>query len=367
MSYADFQRLLRATVTGDEASLSAFLQTGGDPNLATRSGNTLLMEAAHYKQVGISRLLIEHGADVNALNRAYEGPLCFALKMPATLPPLVMTPAGAVGFPAMPPAARDKGAMFDLVCLLVERGAEVNPVIPLDEVTLRTRARFRTPLQLAIEVGSGRLTRWLLDQGADIDGADINGATALMSAIQEGQIAIARELVAQGTDVRIRHNKGLTALHCALERIGEDMEAFRYQAAQRGRPLSPRLLDRQRARWMELLSDLIEAGADHSALDLQGIPMLFYVIDTGDAEIARHMFALGTDSNAITRGQVGPLHHLARHPSLGDEQTLALARVLIEEGSAPERLDSLGQTPTQVAAANGRPQLAAILAGTQIT
>ncbi len=62
-------RLHQAARTGDIATLRAQLNSGISANLRDSSGRTALMQAAEAGQIDAARLLIEHGADVNAAAR----------------------------------------------------------------------------------------------------------------------------------------------------------------------------------------------------------------------------------------------------------------------------------------------------------
>ncbi|EMD31287.1 hypothetical protein CERSUDRAFT_60194, partial [Gelatoporia subvermispora B] len=60
--------------------------------------------------------------------------------------------------------------------------------------------------------GAVDIARYLLDQGADVDGADSSGWTALHIAASAGHEDIVRDLLGAGADVKKTNDKGLTAL-----------------------------------------------------------------------------------------------------------------------------------------------------------
>ena len=70
----------------------------------------------------------------------------------------------------------------------------------------------RTPLHWAASSGSLDITRYLIDQKADIDKPDGSGWTALHIASSAGHEEIVRELVGAGADVNRKNDKGLTPL-----------------------------------------------------------------------------------------------------------------------------------------------------------
>src|SRR3954466_13500977 len=90
-------------------------------------------------------------------------------------------------------------------------GANVNAV-----------AGSRTPLGLA--AGEGRLTavQYLLDQGADVNGRETDGNTALIEATFFGHAPVVKELLVRGAEVNAVSASG-TALDIA---IGKDNRAM---------------------------------------------------------------------------------------------------------------------------------------------
>ncbi len=338
--------------------MRAYLDAGGDPDLSSQADNTLLMEASHYKQVAISRLLLQSGADPNAHNHSFHTPLTFALKKPSTLPPVVMTPAGAVGFPAMPDEARDRSAMVAQVHLLIEFGADINPSIPIDEVTLRTRDGFKTPLQQAIEIGDLTLVQWLLSHGANIDGGDANGTTPLATAVREGQIRLAQLLIEAGASPHLRDLHGQTPLHRLLARLRDDLGAFRYQSTRRGPPPSRTAPTRLVALWTALMRQLVEAGADPNAVDVNGDSVLDLALTTGSPKVVEPLIALGADPKALHRNGDTALHRVAAASNLHEHETLEIARLLVTAGLSAQLTNRSHQTASALALAAGREELA---------
>ncbi|KAF9223334.1 ankyrin, partial [Gyrodon lividus] len=61
-------------------------------------------------------------------------------------------------------------------------------------------------------VGATEVTRYLVDQGADVSKVDGIGWAALHIAVSAGHQAIVQELVGAGADVNQRNDKGITPL-----------------------------------------------------------------------------------------------------------------------------------------------------------
>lgn len=107
------------------------------------SGSTALHGACYWGSIEASRLLLDHGADVNAVT---------------TDSFLQIHPLGcAVATPDVPNPSQDESAVLQLVDLLLERGAEVNA----------RRRDGMTALHSAAHRGHLEVIRRLLEQGAD--------------------------------------------------------------------------------------------------------------------------------------------------------------------------------------------------------
>jgi ankyrin repeat protein len=137
---------------------------------------TPLHTSAAYGRVGIVKLLLEKGADVNICNDGGETPLHYA------------TGCGQV----------------EVMKVLLENGANVG----------KKGTVCGTPLQWAAENGRIREAKLLLDSGADIDQKGASGYTALSTAVaaQPEQIEMVKFLLSKGADVNsldVYHNTPL--------------------------------------------------------------------------------------------------------------------------------------------------------------
>lgn len=92
--------------------------------------------------------------------------------------------------------------------VLIEHDADVN------QLSTSTIAQV-SPLGTAAFVRSLPLARLLLDAGADVDGHEQSGFTALHAAAENGDSDLARELLARGADRQIRTTEGKTAADLA--------------------------------------------------------------------------------------------------------------------------------------------------------
>ena len=199
--------LNEAASNGHLAAARLLLARGVDPSLADKSGATPLQNAARLNdgdivsilltgknsisaadlldnavlegQSEIARLLIEHGADVNAPGKSGSTPL---------------------GDAAL------KGRL-ELARLLLSRGARVDAV-----------NRFGSmPLHDAALSGNSAVVELLLAAGAPINAQDReSGATPLYNAASMGHPEVVSLLLARGADPELSTKAGSTPLHAAL-------------------------------------------------------------------------------------------------------------------------------------------------------
>jgi hypothetical protein len=202
MGYADVARLL--------------LEHGADVNARDDLGDTPLHEAAHG-HVDVVRLLLEHGADVNARDKNGQTPL-------------------------------HEAASWGVVRLLPDHGADVN--------TRDKNGRIR---------GLADVVRLLLERGADVNARDEDGRTPLHWAAFAGYADVARLLLEHGADVNARNKSGETPLHVAA--AAKVFESFAADA--------------------EFARLLLERGADPSIRDEDGRTPLDVAREEGHKEVVR--------------------------------------------------------------------------------
>ena len=149
-----------AALYGDATLLDQLLKKGANPNVKNDAGATALMWAA--MDLDKARVLVAHGADVNAKSNDLRTPLMIAAGLPAGRP---------------------------TVKLLLEHGANVNPTKRPDSES--------SPLAQAAWAADPETMRMLIDAGADLKAS---GGAALTLAITQYCQSCVNLLVSKGLE-----------------------------------------------------------------------------------------------------------------------------------------------------------------------
>lgn len=163
------------------------IQRGADVNAKDRRGWSPLHWAVHKDFVDIAKLLISTGADVNAKDILGQSPLHYAIS------------EGNVA----------------LAELLISAGAYV-------DAKLKNNV---TPLVLAFSKDNVSIAKSLIEAGANID-VTIDGInqTLLEYAIQRNKVELAELLISTGVNISFKNKDGYTPLHlCAMK---DNLELF---------------------------------------------------------------------------------------------------------------------------------------------
>jgi ankyrin repeat protein len=236
--------LMYAALYSDVPTMKMLLDSGADAKATDDSGATALMWA--LTDLEKTKLLIDRGADVNARSADGRTPLLIASALPGSAPVVTLLLDKGADIKARGPslfgdvtplvqaAYIGDGETFKL---LVERGADVEGA-GVAALGLGMRAQCKgcvetmlkalqppllteTMLSASPPTGPALATGLLLERGADINGRDPEGRTALMLACasEAMPVDVVKMLIAKGIDVNAKSAAGDTALTYA-KRLG---------------------------------------------------------------------------------------------------------------------------------------------------
>ena len=203
-----------------------FLLTSLDPNV-TDGRWTPLLRAARYGDRSAVKLLLDKGADINAicheLGNLVEGWTALMLSI--------------------------RSEHYDIAQLLLEKDVDVNMRNDSGATALIVASKMRSSALAVLPI-----INTLLDKGADVDAQDNQGYTALMNAVDEGWDDLVHVLLEGGAAVDKKDEKGWTALHFASNKP-------------------------------DIVLTLLDYGADVNAQDLLGMTPLMRAARSGNANV----------------------------------------------------------------------------------
>ncbi|MEN8179498.1 MAG: ankyrin repeat domain-containing protein [Pseudomonadota bacterium] len=175
--------LYRAVHIGDINQVERNLNWDSNVNQPGQDGLTALHVAAHKGSLVMVKMLLQHGADKEVLNKQGHTPLATALLARNTL----------------------------VADYLVKQQANIDPDALLRQTVLLGQA-------------DRDVIDFLTKQGAALDNPDAEGNTALHLAIINGRRVIAKYLVQKGADIDLADSSGRTPLQVAIELNQKDIE-----------------------------------------------------------------------------------------------------------------------------------------------
>jgi ankyrin repeat protein len=227
--------MAEAAVGANPAVIEALLEAGADAESPNADGQTALMIVARTSQVDAAKLLLKHGANVNASEK-WRGQTAL-----------------------MWAAAQKQPAM---VKELIAAGADVNARSTVNnwqrQVTAEPRAIYRpagglTPLLYAAREGCVDCATMLADAGADLNLADPEGISPLLIAVINTNYDLASYLIRKGANPNKWDLWGRAPLYAVV-----DLNTI----PRGGRPDRPSL---DTTTSLEIIEMLLEAGANPNA------------------------------------------------------------------------------------------------------
>jgi ankyrin repeat protein len=263
-------RLADAAMRRDVTTVRTLIGQKVDANVPGQDGTPALHWAVRVDDVATAKLLLGAGAQASLANRYGLTPIAIA-------------------------AANGNAAMIGV---LLDAGADANAPDPAGD----------TPLMNAARVGSADAVALLLDRGATIDATDSNyQQTALMVAVRENQPAIAKLLISRGASVNAKTRAGRAPqwiLPNSVPGFGHGIGIVRGGLPPRGSRapvpggMTPLLYAARDGR-MDIVSMLLDAGANINERDANDITPLIIAITNNHPEVAKALIDRGADIKAV--------------------------------------------------------------------
>ena len=289
-----------AVLYADAPALARMLKLGADPNKHNDAHATALMWAA--KDLEKTRLLLGHGADVNAKSDDSRTPLMIAARRAGNVAAVkLLLDRGAKPNPNAKPEAESSPLLEALaagdaaiVSLLAERGADAKAAgqtglslavmnkcarcIELLAAKITDKAAYTGSLQDIAVLGDVKAIRLMLDRGADVNAYDPFGRTALMYAAISDllPVDVVKLLIERGADVNavVKHpnsgDTGWTVLDIARRNGDTPIAGLLVKAGAKASPYVPVALTPKRENTIrdavqDSLAPLQEADAKFTA------------------------------------------------------------------------------------------------------
>jgi ankyrin repeat protein len=258
--------------------------------------------------VGIARLLLERGVDVNRGTKN------------------LFTPLHLAAF---------KGRL-EIVQLLLDHGARAKAENEWCETALHIVSRGEFDTQ---EQGVG-IARLLLERGANVNTREKDLFTPLHSAALNGRLEIAQLLLDHGANAKAENDDRETALHLVSQ--------GKYNSQEHGVGIARLLLER---------------GVDVNAQRKNLFTPLHLAAFKGRLEIAQLLLDHGARVKAENEWCETALHIVSRGEFDTQEQGVGIARLLLERGADVNARQKDLSTPLHSAAFKGRLEIARLLLG----
>jgi len=232
--------LYSAVFFGHLAAIRTLLDEGVPVDMTDRDGRTPLFSAVDQfsPKIAVVRLLVERGANVNAIN-AYGEDLLTRAARHASLP--VMSYLQQHGAIIRPVSCSGSNPILEAASTGNLRYLRA----VVDDVRRHISSAGRdqqTAIMLAVKQGHLQTYQWLLQQGADINLSDEQGNTLLMLAIQGGNMRIIQDLLNKGLNPNTSNNLGHSPLGEACFRNNPALIRLLIQKG--GNPNSMELINR---------------------------------------------------------------------------------------------------------------------------
>ena len=344
-----------ATAFSRKIGICLILLTHGSDSIpaATEEGYA---PASYPNYLQTMRLLLQHGADVNAQDKDHLTPLHWASRRRRLKDIRLLLDHNAnidaedkKGITPLHLASSNLGA--DVISLLLDRGADPNA----------EDKEGSTPLHLVSSGGGNSETISLLvGCGASANAMDKDGWTPLHLASSNGKTATAQSLLELGANANANDKDKWTPLHLAsskghTETVRLLLDRGANENSEDKDEWTPLHLASSKGH-TETVRLLLDRGANENSEDKEGWTPLHLAASDGYTETVRLLLDHGANANAEDKEGWTPLHLAS---SDGHAMTV---RLLLDRGASVDVKNKKRRTPLQVASKQGMEDVVQILA-----
>lgn len=308
--------LIHACRYGHVKTARVFLDHGLDPNVTAADGKTTPLWLASLFQPDIQMVqdLLLHGADSNV--RVSGNTLL------STLP-------------------RDYEGEDDKLLILCDALLSNHTPVEINAPSVNSW----TALMTASSHGRLAMVNWLIDNGAKLDAVNELGNSALGIAVVNGYLDVMRRLLQENSDLNHVNNNGIplicrAASHPEIVTLLLDAGADAEAADRDGWRLIHYAIDRGRE---DVLKMLVDRKVDLNTPNARGLPPISYAVRRGSIDMFRLLAARGATLSGLT-GDASLLHAAIRNSSDMLRAVLEFRKFLDLEVR-----DSFNQTPLMAA------------------
>ena len=332
------------------------LEHGASVQVRNKNGQMPLHLALYHGLFSIVALLVESGADVDALDNHAMTPLLLTLQDPyyfsgdrsqiTKTTQLLLEHEASVHvrnkIGRMPLHLASHHRLFSIVALLLKFGADVDAQ---DHDSM-------TPLHLVSQPLSGdgpKTAQLLLEHGASVHERNENGQMPLHLASHHGLFSIVALLLKFGADVDALDNNALTPLLLVSQHLSDDGSKTAQLLLEHGASVQKRNKNDQTPLHLAshhgipaIVGLLLKFGADVDALDNDSMTPLFLVsqhLSDDGPQTAQLLLEHGASVHVRNKNGQMPLHLASRHSHS------AIVGLLLKFGADVEALDKDTMTP----------------------